>query len=150
MNIKDMIREMRETVKLHRQYNPRMDLGFVTRWADEMEKAMREPVAKVAVQMTGGNAGIAWYAAPVDPTLSLPPLADGTLLYALPPDAAGESWQPIETAPTKGRQMILLLTPSRYPQVAWSNTWWKSGFSVECKPTHWMPLPELPLRSAKS
>jgi hypothetical protein len=53
-------------------------------------------------------------------------------------------WQPIETAPKSGRDMILLLTQSRFPQVAFSNTWWTSGFSVECKPTHWMPLPPPP------
>lgn len=50
-------------------------------------------------------------------------------------------WQPIETAPKDGRHLILLLTPSGFPQVAYSNTWWTAGFSVECKPTHWMPLP---------
>ena len=27
-------------------------------------------------------------------------------------------------------------------QVAYSNTWWTSGFSVECKPTHWLPIPD--------
>lgn len=53
-------------------------------------------------------------------------------------------WRPIETAPTDGRQLILLLTPSRFPQVAFSNSWWTSGFSIECKPTHWMPIPDLP------
>lgn len=53
-------------------------------------------------------------------------------------------WQPIETAPKKGRNLILILTPSKFPQVAYSNTWWMAGFSVECKPTHWMPLPEPP------
>lgn len=54
---------------------------------------------------------------------------------------AQREWQPIETAPRDGRQLILLLTPSGFPQVAYSNTWWTAGFSVECKPTHWMPLP---------
>lgn len=53
-------------------------------------------------------------------------------------------WQPIETAPRGGREMILLLTPSRFPQVAFSNTWWTAGFSVENKPTHWLPIPPLP------
>lgn len=53
-------------------------------------------------------------------------------------------WQPIETAPKSGRELILLLTPSRFPQVAFSNTWWTAGFSVECKPTHWMAIPPLP------
>lgn len=53
-------------------------------------------------------------------------------------------WLPIETAPKDGRKMILLLTPSRFPQVAYSNTWWTAGFSVENKPTHWMEIEPLP------
>lgn len=57
---------------------------------------------------------------------------------------AAEGWRPISEAPKEGRDMILLLTPSRFPQVAFSNTWWTSGFSVECKPTHWMPIPAAP------
>jgi hypothetical protein len=55
-----------------------------------------------------------------------------------------QGWQPIETAPKKGRELILLLTASRFPQVAYSNTWWTCGFSAENKPTHWMPLPPDP------
>jgi len=54
--------------------------------------------------------------------------------------ATGSAWQPIETAPKTGRELILLLTPSMFPQVAYTNTWWTAGFSVECRPTHWMPL----------
>lgn len=53
-------------------------------------------------------------------------------------------WQSIETAPKGGRELILLLTPSRVPQLAYSDTWWTCGFSVENKPTHWMSIPELP------
>lgn len=73
------------------------------------------------------------------------------VFYHFPPTAeqiANETaWQPIETAPKDGRELILLLTPSNWPQVAYSNTWWQGGFSVENKPTHWMPLPTLPQRS---
>lgn len=54
-------------------------------------------------------------------------------------------WQPIETAPTKGRELILLLTPSGFPQIAYANTWWTAGYSVECKPTHWLPIPKPPV-----
>lgn len=53
-------------------------------------------------------------------------------------------WRPIESAPKDGRRLIFILTPSGFPQVAYSNTWWTCGFSVETKPTHWMPLPEGP------
>ena len=49
-------------------------------------------------------------------------------------------WQPIETAPTTGRTMIMLLGPSGFPCAAWSNTWWTAGFSVENKPKYWMPF----------
>ena len=57
---------------------------------------------------------------------------------------AKHQWQPIETAPRDGRRLILLYGPSRFPQVAYSNTWWTAGFSAENKPTHWMPLPKPP------
>lgn len=56
----------------------------------------------------------------------------------------GVEWQPIESAPRSGRELILLLTPSGWPQVAYSNTWWTAGFSVECKPTGWYPIPQPP------
>lgn len=59
------------------------------------------------------------------------------------PPSGEDGWQPIETAPMDGREMILLLTPSGWPQVAWSNTWWTSGFSVECKPTHWHAIEQV-------
>lgn len=55
------------------------------------------------------------------------------------------NWQPINTAPKDGRQRILLKTPYDPDGVlAYSNTWWTSGFSVECNPTHWMLQPESP------
>jgi len=48
----------------------------------------QEPVAKVRVHTTGGNAGLTWSATAVNSYDSLPPLADGTLLYA----AAQRQW----------------------------------------------------------
>jgi hypothetical protein len=52
------------------------------------------------------------------------------------------NWQPISTAPKTGRQKILLKTPySPDGVIAYSNTWWVGGFSIECKPTHWAPAP---------
>ena len=44
-----------------------------------------EPVAKVQVNKTGGNAGLKWSAVPINSYDSLPILPDGTLLYAAPP-----------------------------------------------------------------
>ncbi len=49
------------------------------------------------------------------------------------------NWEPIETAPTTGRQAIWLWRPDMdMPQKAWSDTWWVAGFSAGLKPTHWM------------
>lgn len=45
----------------------------------------QEPVAKVRIHKTGGNAGISWSAAPVNDFDSLPLLQDGALLYTAPP-----------------------------------------------------------------
>ena len=47
-----------------------------------MEK--QEPVAQVGVHKTGGNAGIAWSARPLNDFDSLPLMRDGDRLYALP------------------------------------------------------------------
>ena len=49
---------------------------------EAMEK--QEPVAQVGVHKTGGNAGIAWSARPLNEFDSLPLLCDGDKLYALP------------------------------------------------------------------
>lgn len=59
--------------------------------ADALE-SKAGPVAKVRVHKTGGNAGIAWSAAPVNDHDSLPPLPDGSPLYAAPvqPEPAPE------------------------------------------------------------
>ena len=48
----------------------------------EMEK--QEPVAKVRVHQTGGNAGLAWSVAPLNDFDSLPLMRDGDRLYAFP------------------------------------------------------------------
>lgn len=48
-----------------------------------------------------------------------------------------KNWRPIASAPTKGRDKIWLKIPNREPQLAYSDTWWRGGFSAECKPTHW-------------
>lgn len=51
--------------------------------ADRADRA--EPVAKVRVHRTGGNAGIAWSAVAVTDGESLPLMPDGAKLYAAPP-----------------------------------------------------------------
>lgn len=50
----------------------------------------QEPVAKVRIHKTGGNAGISWSAAPVNDFDSLPLLQDGALLYTATPQ---REWQ---------------------------------------------------------
>ena len=60
--------------------------------ADEIERLQakieaveqQEPVAQVGVHKTGGNAGIAWSARPLNEFDSLPPLCDGDKLYLNP------------------------------------------------------------------
>lgn len=55
--------------------------------------------------------------------------------------APAGGWQPIDTAPTKGRIPILLWRDGMdFPQTAFANTWWTAGFSAGIKPTHWMKL----------
>jgi hypothetical protein len=60
----------------------------------------QEPVAKVRVYMTGGNPGLAWSATAVNAYDSLPPLADGTLLYTAA-QAAPEDYTALEQALTR-------------------------------------------------
>ena len=68
----------------------------------------------------------------------------GTQFYTTQPQRKPlMEWQTIETAPKTGRELILLLTPSKWPQIAYSKSWWTTGFSVENKPTHWMPIPPI-------
>ena len=80
-----------------------------------------------------------------------------------------QEWQPIETAPRDGAE-VLLYAPSRMTYGKWSAPspeprikyrdgfapepewdefepyWasWDGGFTDESPPTHWMPLPEPP------
>jgi hypothetical protein len=65
------------------------------------QPAQQEPVAKVRVHMTGGNAGLTWSATAVNAYDSLPPLADGTLLYTTPP-AAQRQWVGLTDEDCKG------------------------------------------------
>lgn len=54
----------------------------------DMTDEQPQPVARVMVHRTGGNAGIAWSAVAVTPGDSLPLMPDGTMLYASPPPPA--------------------------------------------------------------
>mgnify|MGYP006921441827 CR=1 FL=1 len=54
-------------------------------------------------------------------------------------------WQPIETAPRDGREMILLIGLSGWPGVGWSDTWWTRNYTAGGVPTHWMRIEPLPV-----
>ena len=70
------------------------------------------------------------------------------------------SWQPIETAPKDGTEVLLYFSDGRiligdyvvteqlrHGKTAWKNEGWRTFFGLvhDNKPTHWMPLPEPPL-----
>ena len=69
--------------------------------------------------------------------------------------AKGNVWQPIETAPKDGTQIIVGCSKYKrsYVAIFERGTWrsgWEGGdwtFDVELKPTHWMPLPTPPKES---
>ena len=71
---------------------------------EAMEK--QEPVAQVGVHKTGGNAGIAWSARPLNEFDSLPLLCDGDKLYlaqgAQPAPSVPEGWKLVPIEPTPG------------------------------------------------
>ena len=48
------------------------------------EMGQQEPIAKVHIHQTGGNAGISWSARPINDFDSLPLLRDGDKLYLAP------------------------------------------------------------------
>jgi hypothetical protein len=60
-------------------------------------------------------------------------------------EARSGPWQPIETAPTDGRP-LLLWSPDIHPVTGrWCDDQWQTltGFFAG-DPTHWMPLPDTP------
>lgn len=67
----------------------------------------QEPVAKVHIHKTGGNAGVAWSARPLNDFDSLPLLRDGDKLYALP----GAQAQPSPSVPDGWKLVPKKITP---------------------------------------
>lgn len=51
------------------------------------------------------------------------------------------NWQPIETAPKDGTEVLLLSTNSKRDIAMYCNGVWLDGYSNDVDPTHWMPLP---------
>jgi hypothetical protein len=60
------------------------------------------------------------------------------------------SWQPIETAPMDGTEVLVMgtkhnmLTPDQHMHVAHFSRGWWSATHVLSHVTHWHPLPEMP------
>ena len=62
-----------------------------------------------------------------------------------------QSWQPIETAPKDGTQIIIAVAGDEY-EPSWA--WWSdrhrawfiphTSIAYQMEPTHWMPLPPPP------
>jgi hypothetical protein len=78
-SVRNVISLLRGSLAELRTYN--ICLVRVIRAHGDIPKVLH-PVAKVMVQQTGGNAGIAWHAVSLDPTVSLPLMPDGAILYA--------------------------------------------------------------------
>ena len=72
------------------------------------------------------------------------------------------SWQPIETAPRDGSDVLALFSGGNVSFVRWvfnhrtKTTFWNDASEWDCyeyentPPTHWMPLPEPPERKEES
>ena len=68
--------------------------------------------------------------------------AEPVPLYAL------EGWQPIETAPKDGREILvyepMYCTIGQWVDSKHGGAWWIEGGQITGHPTHWMPLPPPP------
>lgn len=71
--------------------------------------------------------------------------------YGVGVDALVRQWQYIETAPQDGTKILLFGCYSTPTIVIgeWAGKrpprWIANGYSVPREPTHWMPLPEIPV-----
>lgn len=97
LGAKETVREL-----LHGAGVANMTIATLRAKIEAMEK--QEPVAKVRVHQTGGNAGIAWSVAPLNDFDALPLMRDGSKLYALPgaqpAPSTPEGWKLVPIEPT--------------------------------------------------
>lgn len=71
-----------------------------------------------------------------------------------------DDWMPIESAPKDGTAILAMLPDSDMPaiihfrgpkaNVTWRIAWDYSPLSEFSQPTHWMPLPPLPVDTEKT
>lgn len=58
-----------------------------------------------------------------------------------------KEWQPIETAPTDGTDVILAIPGEKEPKIGYfdeSRGYWRSNWPAEIQPTHWRPMFGMP------
>lgn len=65
-----------------------------------------------------------------------------------------QDWEPIDTAPQDGREVLLwqpghqVYIGAKHPGRWWTDVAWANGFNYQglpdCRPTHWMHLPAPP------
>lgn len=65
-------------------------------------------------------------------------------------DAQANAWQPIDTAPEDGSDVLvwgtlnsMLVSDNSWHVAAYNRGWWSGGKTMSHL-THWMPLPEIP------
>jgi hypothetical protein len=70
---------------------------------------------------------------------------------------ARDGWEPIETAPKDGTDILVALhlwndptKPHTFEVVAWDGEEWASDSYPVYPPTHWRPLPKPPVSSASN
>ena len=64
-----------------------------------------------------------------------------------------QQWQSIDTAPMDGQDILLWDPEDEEPAIGrWSTSldgWYLPGWDLDCEPSLWMPLPDLPASAAR-
>lgn len=107
-----------------------------------------------AVRRDFADSPCPWHKHDATPVTDCEPCAIGILLAALDealsrlaaPERAGEGWQPIETAPKDGSD-ILIFADGIYAIAYWGGGAWPWRCALQkqiTRPQLWMPLPSVP------
>ncbi len=54
------------------------------------------------------------------------------------------NWQPIETAPKDGSEVLGWCEGHVFHLIAWDGKKWLADDGFRCVPSHWQPLPKAP------